>query len=1089
MQSILFVDQVGSTRLVAKIGNESMLAMRVQLWDIINTTVGRHHGRVFSDEGDGGAVAFPTAADAAQAAIEMLDATSAGDIEIRIGVHTGEVVANGDGFVGLAVHIAARLCDEAPHNHAVVSTATAAALGDTPFVTTAFGQRAVKGLDEPIQVSLLTPRPLTSDHVEALAAKPGWEPLPSSGLLETRTEHIVGRGDTRDLLLKRAARAHAGSVEVVLVAGNPGAGKSSIVNATALELATSGSLCLLGRADEAFDNPFNEIVEMFTHVIAHAPSALLAEHVLRHGDLLTRLLPGLADRVPSASRWSDEPTDSVPDRGLLFDAVADLLRSLARHQPIVLIFEDVHWASTQTLDLIRHLVRSKDMGPVLILVTYRPTDTANNANAAQFIDFARTDVGSTTINLDPLRPEHVAELVRVRMPEVASTRHDLIEPLAAFVHQQTGGNALFCTEVLRGLETGGLVHDDTWTELQVDELLARVQIPSTVQDLARLRAERLGADVVAVLTDAAVLGESFAAVELLALHTTGDVLAALDRAENDSLVRAEDPAGRRYSFSHSLVQMALYGRLATSERLRRHHGAAKVILSLPDRGADALRHFQAAGVLASPAEVAAAARRAADEALDRLALSEAMTFRHVAADAALEDPHSSPTARARALAALGRAQTAVGLLAGKTTMVAAADQARLADDWDLFGEIAADYGGDLKENQAVFAVAEPIELIEEALAKQPEPTALRARLLVSLALWKRQNTPYGDRRPLVDEAMVIARSLPEPFALATVLASHHRALHGPNVTEESMANADELERLAIKRADDGMRFQALNVRLMVAVASGQWPLAQHTQSQLREVGALLQNIEGQRLALMWDAFTHALQGEFDDAFAMVERCEELLVGYPAEDLGRFVAALTFIPLWLQGKSGVLYEITLRAHHRESSIAWFAADSGQTELAATAIAASGGIAQSEAQMDYMWWHDVVGLTRAARATNDTATASQVYESAIRYRSHNATMGLVSFLGAVEHHLGTLAMVRGQIDTAIEHFELGLTRHRDMGARPFVALTAAELAQALESRGAEQDAARATALRSEAAALADELNLGLVQQVLDAHRGER
>ena len=1094
-QTILFVDQVGSTRLVAELGNESMLTMRVRLWEIINTAVTAHNGRVFSDEGDGGAAAFPLAHDAAAAALEMLERTRHDNIEIRIGVNTGEVIANGDGLVGLAVHVAARLCDEAPHQHVVVSTSTVQALDDSTLVTTPFGHRPVKGLQDPVDVWLLTPAPLRTDEVDILATIPTWEPLPSSRLLEARTEHIVGRSSAQSQLLERAAATRSGTVELVLVGGNPGEGKSTLVQATALELAATGSLCLLGRADEAYDNAFNEIIEMFTHVIAEAPSALLADHVLRHGDLLTRLLPGLADRVPSASRWRDESTAAIPDRNLLFEAVADLLRSIAHHQSVVLVFEDVHWASAPTLDLVRYLLRSKDLGSVLLVVTYRPTEVAADSAAAQFLDLVRGDHASTSIALAPLTALDVEKLIRLRMPALATARPDLAEALSRSVHQQTGGNALFCTEVLRTFEASGFINDAELAQMTIDALLSKLLVPNSIQDVARQRADRLGGDVVGVLTDAAVLGESFATAELRSLHGTGggsDVLDALDAAEHDGLLRAEDAAGQRYSFSHALVQQALYSRLATSQRLRRHHAAAQVIGALSTgaaRAADALRHLQAAGVLAEASDIAATAGQAAAEALDRLALTEAMNFRLIAADATLGDPTSSAVERAHALAALGRAQTALGLQAGKASMALAADHARVANDWDLYAEIAANYGGDLKENQAVLAVAEPIALIEAALTKQPDASAIRARLLVSLALWKRQTTPYEERRAYVDEAVTIARSLDEPVTLATVLASHHRALHGPNIADEALTNAREIEQLAVRRADDSMLFQALYVRHIVAFETGDWELATATETHLRQVGKLLQNIEGQRLAVMWDAVTAALRGDFDITFEAINTCVELLVGYPTDDLGRFVAALSFSPLWLQGQSAMLYDVTRHDYPRASSLAWFAADSGQIEEAAAAITSSGGIQQSENQMDYMWWHDVVGLTRGARATNDVDTATQIYAAVLPFRSHNATMGLVSFFGAVEHHLGTLAVVMGKIDGAIDHFERGLARHRDMGARPFVALTAAELSLALIARGGVGDQARAADLRNEATSLADELRLGLVTTILDAHRDEQ
>lgn len=1103
-RTILFVDQVGSTQLLAEIGDEAMLVMRQQLWHVINAAVDDQQGRVFSDEGDGGAAVFEGTEAAAIAAHQMLRGARTHDLEIRIGLHAGTVIANGDGFVGLAVHVAARLCDEAPTGRVVTSAETGREFADTRWQLAPFGQRAIKGLATPIDVALLTDAPVSNEELDVLRAPQTWDPLPSSPRLQQRPPLSIGRSPERARLRQRADAALSGTAQLVLLEGNPGAGKSTLAVDVASELSAEGAMCVLGRADEAFDDPLHEVIEMLRHVIEHAPTQLLADHVLRHGDLLTRLLPGLADRVPSASRRRDDVA-LVPDRALLFEAAADLIASVSRFQPVVLVLEDIHWTSDPTLDFLRFSLRRFEHSAVFIIATYRGIEAVPESAVAQFINRMLDQPRSTTISLRSFAPAELDALFGVMLPSLDGEER-LRTALADHIASQSGGNPLFSVELLRGLATdldSGVVDPRRWS---VSELIERIPVPDSVQDLARARADRLGPAIVDVLTQAAVLGESFSTDELREMTSSGssasdsvpDVLDALDAAERFGLVRPEDEGGRRFSFGHALMQAALYGQLTTSERIRRHRAAANMIgarieraeatftttrwSSTTSRAADMLRHLQSSGVLAEPAEIARYGAQAAVDAADRLALVDVVRFRQIVVEATLGDLQTSNTQRAEALAALGRAQTAAGQHAGKQSMVEAAAHARRARAWALFAEIAADYGGDIKENQAVYAVEEPIALIEEALAHHAEPTAMRSRLLITLALWKRQHTPYLERRPFVDEAISIARSLGDEAALTTVLALHHRALHGPNITEEALSNAAELEATGSARQDDALIFQALNVRLIASVESGDWPLAVRTGEELAQTGEQLQHIEGRRLTLMWRTVLAHTVGDNDEGRRLTGEVKRLLVGYPDDDLRRFLSALTLANAWLSGQAAAMYKVSASVTAPPTSLAWFAAEAGLVAEYNHAMERTGGVDRLNTQMDYLWWHDAVALTRVARVGGDADTAEELYESMLPYRDRNATMGLVAFLGAAEHHLGTLAEVCGKTDTAIAHFEAGLARHEAMGARPFVALSQAELALALERRGHEADLARASDLRDMATSAADELGAELIHQLL-------
>jgi hypothetical protein len=125
--------------------------------------------------------------------------------------------------------------------------------------------------------------------------------------------------------------------------------------------------------------------------------------------------------------------------------------------------------------------------------------------------------------------------------------------------------------------------------------------------------------------------------------------------------------------------------------------------------------------------------------------------------------------------------------------------------------------------------------------------------------------------------------------------------------------------------------------------------------------------------------------------------------------------------------------------------------------------------------YNWLMAVVGVAIAASTAGNPAWAQAAHDALAPYSGRNCVMGYVAYLGAVDHHLGTLAAVLGRPDEAVEHLDAALDRHRTIEARPWVALSAAWAANVRAERDGPGDAARADSLRAEATALAMELDI--------------
>ncbi len=1027
--TLLFVDQVGSTRLVAERGDAAMVPIRQRLWSLFIASVAEHGGRILSDEGDGGSALFHDPAAAADAGLALLEQTRTDpDLVLRAGLNTGPVIATHTGMVGLAIHLAARVCDAAPAHHLLATAASADALRSSDSLRVdPLGVRRMKGLEDPVALCLITDRSAPPPSVDDVGQ------MRSSPLLEEAVDaaSFIGRS-AEAVRLHQLLRTSDGGGGVVAIAGEAGSGKTALAYHVAREFDAEGMLWLIGRSDETFADPFHEVTEMLRGAVLALPVEVLLDHVNRHGPIVTRLIPEIAELLGMAR---PSATEILPEKQQLFEAVGDLIAIIARARPVVLMLEDLHWTTTQTLELFRHLLRSDGLAGVSLLVTLRPNEIEPYSEVAELLAWLASEHQTQTVDLAPLGLDDVVELCHSL---VDGATDGVVDALARHLVDQTGGNALFCVEMLRSVQAEPALRSSV--EVDVGSL---VVVPSTVQELVVSRVQKLGRATAGVLADASVLGETFDLVDLREMSTL-DVLDALDHAERSGIVRSDDADGTTFTFGHAIVQQALYRHQTTAARLRRHRAAADALASTSTRrrarAIDRLRHLQNAGPLARAIEVVDAASLAAEIAAEKLALSTAVTFRQVAVDALEDAPDRE---RAIALAGLGRAQTAVLLQAGKATMVSAAAAAEAAGDWDLHADIAIDYGGDLKENQATVDVAEPVSLITRSLEHHVGKTARRARLLSALAVWQRQFLPCVERVAYLDEALAIARSLDDEGVLASILSQRHRALHGPNVAVEALGIADELMTIAASLGSDALAFQSLYLRAIVALELGSWEAANEAATAMVEVGGRLQNIEGRRVTAMWLSLTAQIEGRWRDASSHVDELLRILADYPQPELERFVAAVSFVPLWFEHGATLLHSLSGTTGGRHSTRAWFAAEAGFHDVARSWIAEAPTPDQLVRNMDYMWWHDVVSLTRAASALGDRALAADLYRVMLPYRDRIAMMGFAAFLGSAEHHLGTLSATLGERSRARDHFSRAAERHQAMGAVPFSELTAREL----------------------------------------------
>ncbi len=443
---------------------------------------------------------------------------------------------------------------------------------------------------------------------------------------------MVGREPEFTMIWQRLSIARAGQTTVVILAGDPGIGKSRLLMTLADQASKVGALTLRGGAVEAEGMPpYLPFLEALGRYIRTTDRATLETQCGRGAAILATILPELLPRLGELPSTTPLPIEQARLR--LYEAVTDFLAAIAATQPLVLILDDLHWADPASLDLIRHIVRTQPDLPLLIAGAYRPAEGADNPTLAWTWTELRRLRALTNLVIAPLTAPALATLAATHLGGA-------IEPtLASLLHSHSEGNPFFAEELLH-----------TWAEEgMIREFGGRWQLagmpgqrpPATILETVQQRVARLPADTTDLLRTASVIGREFD-VELLARASGHEAEATEDRlrpAIRAQLVRADEMGG--YRFSHDQVRESLYAEVSPLRRRRLHSfiGAAleaNATLDSAQRVADLAFHFVRSGDRTRGARYS---RLAATRALELYALDDAI--RHYQATLDLLDPNDN----------------------------------------------------------------------------------------------------------------------------------------------------------------------------------------------------------------------------------------------------------------------------------------------------------------------------------------------------------------------------------------------------------------------------------------------------------------
>jgi class 3 adenylate cyclase/tetratricopeptide (TPR) repeat protein len=595
--TVLFCDLAESTALAERVGPEAMHGLLNHFFELALKELHRYEGTMNQFLGDGFMALFgaPVAHEdharrAVLAAVGMRRtlreqrgafALPPGvELRVRMGLNTGLVVVGtiGDDLrmdytaVGETTNLAARLQQLAAPD-AIYLSETTHHLVERYVQCEALGEWKVKGKTEPVGVHRLM-----AVRTRAGDGSPDVRPL-GSPLVGREKEVAALRG-----CLERLGEGHGA---IVTIRGEAGLGKSRLVTEAIRTYVDVRPLWLEGRALSFGQNlsywPFLEILRRWTGITeddGEADSRSKLDRRVRglFGDKVADVLPYLFTllglRVPAEFEHRVKYLDGQSMGRQIFRSVRRLFERLASERPVVLLFEDLHWADQSSLELLEHLLPLVETAPLMVCVVAR-ADRGNPADRLCELARANHAERCTEITLMPLPPAASAALV-----DNLVGRSVIPAGLKDLILSKAEGNPFFVEEVVRSLASSRvLVWDAGAGHWRVSREVDRVTVPDTLQGVIMARVDRLSEDVKEVLKVASVIGRSFLYPVLEAVTDAGRQLDAhLNELEAFELIREKRRLPElEFIFKHAIVQEATYESILSERRRLLHRQVGECI--------------------------------------------------------------------------------------------------------------------------------------------------------------------------------------------------------------------------------------------------------------------------------------------------------------------------------------------------------------------------------------------------------------------------------------------------------------------------------------------------------------------------------
>ncbi len=1046
--TLLFTDLVGSTELASRVGPGPADELRREHFALLRGGAA-DDGQEIKNLGDGLMFAFRSAAGAVDAAVSMQQALATRNrkaqhqLEVRIGIAFGDATVEDGDYFGEPVIQAARLCAHAQPGQILLTDLAHAVAGTGSAHTFAsVGPLTLKGLPAPVSAHEVVWTPLTRAGLPL--------PIRMRGAPEAA---FVGREEERERLAHAWKMGRAGQGSLVLLSGEPGIGKTRLASEAARIAHQDGGVVLYGSCDDGVGVPYQPWIEALRHYVEYAPDEALRSYAERCGPDLAHLVPELRQRVPDLPAPASASAET--ERYLLFEAVVQLLRAATTHDPVFVVFDDLHWADRPTLVLLTHFVKTLADEAIVVVGTYRDSELSQGHPLSDALGTLHREPHVERVGLRGLRQPDIAAFLAVASgQELGEDGYEL----AMALERDTAGNPFFVAEVLRHLlEQGALVQgeDGLW---EVSASLDDLAPPESVREVVGQRVARLGPDAQTALSAAAVIGREF---ELALLGRVLEVdedplLDLLEQAMAASVLTEAPGRPDTFSFVHALITHTLYEDLGRARRARLHRKVALAIedvhgASLDEHYGALARHWAAATESVDTAKSIDYGQRAGRQALESLAPHEALRWFRQALELQGE---GDPARRCDLLINLGEAQRDSGEAGFRDTLVEAAGMARRLGDSDrLAAAVLATFVG--FTTSAGNPDVELLDAMEAAVEAHTERDARRARLLAQLGLELHYVAPLERRRALVDEALEIARSLDDRPTLVHVQLCRYWALLTAHTLDERIELVREVTQLTADAGDPYERFAGAIQACHVAIEAGDRARFETCLERARELVRPLPHPTAQWLQALLEVVVHSISGRVAAAEDAATQALELgLASGITNALAAYAANLTTLR-YEQGRMGEMVDLVAQAAVDNPTLSSLPAmhalalcEAGRDEEAGVLLERAFDAGFDSLPKTQLWGSTIQLWASIAYQVRNREAALALYGLAAPFGATDLMVwSSVACWGTWSQTLAVLAATLGREQEAEAFFNAAEAQHARFGAAHLVARSRFEHARAL------------------------------------------
>ena len=870
--------------------------------------------------------------------------------------------------------------------------------------------------------------------------------IPVPAWLHPPRDEFVGRGREIDFLLSTFQRVRQGQRRLALVEGEPGIGKTRLVREICRILADDGALVLGGRC---LEEPLH-VLQPFAEAIDRLGVA--------HGERLARDAPveaaALASLVPDLSRHvvPVPAVDAEAHRYLLFRAVGGLLDANLPGRPIVLVLDDLQWAAHASLQLLSHVLRDDERGPLLVLATAR--DTEPNDDFADLVAELHRERRLTRVTLAGLGPADVTALAVSRGHTDTTTDF----------FTMTDGNPFYVEELVRHVtESGGMLDPES--------------VPDSVRDTVARRLLRLPESVRRVLGIAAVAEGEFD-LAVVSRATDLDIEAADDAltlASRAGIVAPQPGRAGSYAFSHALIQTVLREGLGAARRARVHRRLGESLAAVGGPETEIARHLLAAADDGSDLVPGAeAALAAAASAVARHSHDDAVAVLRSARRALARHPAADPVQECRVAIGLAAALRRSGHYDERVAL--------LEEAWRRAKEMAdVDLAADVVDEgcSGIIVPAEPWPSRAAEMCALLDEECDRRVVFTSVLSRVRSQEPGETARQLAEWALARVSRL-RPGDRCTVIECGIAAV-GASSPIERVVDLARAGLGAAREARDAMHvIEALSVLRRAYLSAGDLSasddIAREYEDLVRaaRVPRYVAGVEQRR------AMRALLAGRFVDAEAHAHATVAL---QPTTEFMEAFAVQIFAIRFEQGRLDEVRSTVESWGGQDHPAAWplglsaQLAESGELGEAAGVLERLSVDGFAEVPRDELHFLSLGVAATVVAHTGDRAAGGVLYELLAPHASRVvvAAEGALCW-GSIHRFLGPLSAVLADTERASMHFEAAMSVHERLGARPFLARDRLAYAELLHTTGG--DPLRVDDLHRTGLALATQLGMHAV-----------